>query len=119
MTGAADRHADTIAALQRAVLKTPGAASIDERAAAESAAPTGTAADAYLEKVRHASYRIVDADISSLKTAGMTEDAILELSLAAALGEATRVFDRSIRALSAAPASAATLPSSSAVDAEA
>jgi alkylhydroperoxidase family enzyme len=119
MSGAADRHADTIAALRRAVLKTPGAASVDERAAAESAAPTGTVADAYLEKVRHASHRIVDADIDSLKAAGMTEDAILELSLAAALGEATRDFDRSIRALLAAPASATAGTPSGAVDAEA
>jgi alkylhydroperoxidase family enzyme len=119
MSDAAGRHAETIAALRRAVLMTPGALSVDERAAAESAAPTGTVADAYLEKVRHASYRIIDADIDSLTTAGMTEDAILELSLAAALGEATRGFDRSIRALLAAPASAAAHPPSGVVDAEA
>ena len=80
MSDAAGRHAETIAALRSAVLVTPGAWSVDERAAAESAAPTGTVADAYLERVRHASYRIIDADIDSLTTAGMTEDAILELS---------------------------------------
>lgn len=99
MSGAADRHADAIAALRRAVLETWGAATLDQRAATESAAPTGTAADACLEKVRHASYRIVDADIDALRTAGMTEDAVFELTLAAALGEATRTFDRSMRAL--------------------
>jgi hypothetical protein len=119
MSDAAGRHADTIAALRRAVLMTPGAASLDERAAAESGAPTGTVADAYLEKVRHASYRIIDADIDSLTTAGLTEDAILELSLAAALGEATRGFDRSIRAFLAAPALATAHPPSGVADAEA
>jgi alkylhydroperoxidase family enzyme len=119
MSDATGRHADTIAALRRAVLMTPGAASVDERAAAASGAPTGTVADAYLEKVRHASYRIIDADIDMLKTAGMTEDAILELTLAAALGEATRGFDRSIRALLAAPAVGAAHAPSVAVDAEA
>ena len=100
------RHADMIAALRRAVITTPGASTLDERSAAESAGPTETVADAYLEKVRHASYRIVEADIDGLKTAGLTEDAILELTLAAALGEATRNFDRSIRALHDAPTEA-------------
>jgi hypothetical protein len=117
MSDAASRHADTIAALRRAVLMTPGAVALDKRAAAESAAPTGTVADAYLEKIRHASYRSIDADIHSLTAAGMTEDAILELSLAAALGEATRGFDRSIRALLAAPALADAQSASVTVDA--
>jgi alkylhydroperoxidase family enzyme len=110
---------DTIDWLRRAVITTPGAATLDERAAAESAGPTGTAADAYLDKVRRTSYRIVDADIDSLKATGLTEDAILELTLAAALGEATRVFERAIRALREAPASPATPSSSGAVEAKA
>jgi alkylhydroperoxidase family enzyme len=119
MSHATVRHADTLAWLRRAVITTPGAATLDERAAAESASPTGTAADAYLDKVRRTSYRIVDADIDSLRATGMTEDAILELTLAAALGEATRVFERSIRALLEAPAPPAVPPSSGAVEAKA
>jgi alkylhydroperoxidase family enzyme len=94
----ANRHADKIAALRRAILETPGIASLDQRAAAESAAPTGSA-DGYLDKVRRESYRIVDDDIDALRAAGLTEDAIFELTLAAALGEATRILDRSIGAL--------------------
>jgi alkylhydroperoxidase family enzyme len=103
MASAADRHADKIAALRRAILETPGDASRDQRAAAESAAPTGPA-DVYLDKVRRESYRIVDGDIDALRADGLTEDAIFELTVAAALGEATRILDRSIGALAAVPA---------------
>jgi alkylhydroperoxidase family enzyme len=67
-----------------------------QRAAAEAGEPTGTATEAYLDKVRRDSYRIVDADIDALRTSGLREDAILELTLAAALGEATRRFDRAM-----------------------
>ena len=100
MSNAAFRHADKIDALRRAILETPGDASIDQRSAAESAAPTGPA-DAYLDKVRLAAYRIVDRDIDALREAGLTEDAIFELTVAAALGEATRILDRSVGALAA------------------
>lgn len=99
MGGRLDRHADTIAALRRAILETPGATEVWERAAAEAGEPTGTAADAYLDNVRRGSYRIVDADIDALRAAGVREDAIFELTLAAALGEATRRFDRAMAAV--------------------
>jgi hypothetical protein len=92
------RHADKIATLRRAILETPGDASLDQRSAAESAAPTGPA-DAYLDKVRRESYRIVDGDIDALRAAGLTEDAIFELTVAAAIGESSRILDRSIGAL--------------------
>jgi hypothetical protein len=108
MASATDRHADAIGHLRRAVLETPGNASLDLRAAAESAAPTGPA-DVYLDKVRRESYRIVDGDIDALRAAGLTEDAIFELTVAAALGEATRILDRSIGAL--AVVSAPSVPS--------
>lgn len=90
------RHADRIAALQRAILETPGATDRSERLAAEAGQATGTPADAYLAKVRTESYRIIDADVDALRTAGIPEDAIFELTLAAALGEATRRFDRAV-----------------------
>jgi hypothetical protein len=94
------RHADTITTLRRAILETPGATEVWQRAAAEAGEPTGLATDAYLDKVRRDSYRIVDSDIDELRAADVGEDAILELTLAAALGEATRRFDRAIAAVS-------------------
>jgi alkylhydroperoxidase family enzyme len=90
------RHSDRTAALQRAILDTPGATDRSKRLAAEAGQPTGTPADAYLAKVRSESYRIVDADVDALRSAGMPEDAIFELTLAAALGEATRRFDHAL-----------------------
>jgi hypothetical protein len=95
-----DRHADMIAALRWAVLETPGVTEVGQRAAAEAGEPTGTATDVYFDKVRRDSYRIVDADIDALRATGMREDAIFELTLAVALGEATRRFDRAMAAVS-------------------
>jgi alkylhydroperoxidase family enzyme len=94
-----DRHADAISALRRAVLESSGVTSPEARSAAAAGAPTETAADDYLRKVRGESYRMADADIEALRRAGLSEDAIFELTLAAALGEATRRFDRVIAAL--------------------
>jgi alkylhydroperoxidase family enzyme len=41
----------------------------------------------YLAKVKHA-YRVVDADVEALTTKGLSDDAIFEVTVAAALGEA-------------------------------
>ena len=98
-----DRHVARIVALRSAVLETPGASRPAERSAAEAGRPTGTAADDYLGNVRGASYRIVDADVDALRSAGLAEDAIFELTLAAALGEATRRFDLALAAVASTP----------------
>lgn len=43
------------------------------------------AAQRYVEKVRRHAYRVVDDDVEALREAGYDEDAIFELTLAAAL----------------------------------
>ncbi len=43
------------------------------------------AAERYVEKVRRHAYRVVDADVEALRAAGYDEEAIFELTLAAAL----------------------------------
>ena len=43
----------------------------------------------FVAKVRRDSTRMTDADLALLRAAGLTEDEILELTLAAALGAAT------------------------------
>ena len=91
-----DGHAARISALRRAVLTTAGATTAVERSAAEAGQPTGTVADGYLAKVREQSFRIVDADVAALRDGGLSEDAILELTLAAALGAATRRFEAGV-----------------------
>lgn len=96
-----ERHLDRISDLRRAILDTPGDAGHGERSAAEAGERTDTPADVYLDKVRRESHRITDADIDSLREAGLSEDAIFELTLATALGEATRRLNRALKALAA------------------
>jgi hypothetical protein len=94
-----DRHQARFAALRRAVLATPGAIDPDVRVLAAAGERTGTGVDPYLAQVRGASYRITDADVEALRQAGFSEDAVLELTLAAAIGEATRRHERAMGAL--------------------
>jgi alkylhydroperoxidase family enzyme len=55
--------------------------------------------DSYLAKVRDHSYRIAGRDFETLSAAGLTEDEIFELTVAAALGAALRSFDAGMRVL--------------------
>jgi hypothetical protein len=45
---------------------------------------------AYVEKVRRSSYRVASSDIDALQASGLDDDAIFEVTVAAALGEALR-----------------------------
>jgi hypothetical protein len=93
------RHAPRIAILRRAILVTPGATSPAERMDAEAQAVTAGPAAGYLLKVRNQSYRIVDDDLRALRAAGLGEDAILELTLATALGAAKSLWEQGMAAL--------------------
>ena len=44
----------------------------------------------YVATVRQSAYRVTDADITALRALGLSDDAIFELTVAAALGEAER-----------------------------
>ena len=95
-----DRHTEAVSAVRDAVLRTPGATDT----AAREAAFLGSGGDSeplasYVAKVHEASYRITDADFEALRTAGLSEDAVFELTLAAALGAAGRLLDAGLRAL--------------------
>ncbi len=85
--------------LADAVLRTPGDADPELRATVEAyAASLGGRSGAvpelpdelrpYVEKVARHAYKVVDADVERLRNAGYSEDAIFELTLAAALGAA-------------------------------
>ena len=43
------------------------------------------AAQAYVDKVRRHAYKVTDADVDALRAAGMSEDAVFELTVAVAL----------------------------------
>jgi len=93
------RYADLVAALRAAVFDGAGALDpvIRRAAGAGSAVPEMWAA--YVGKVRDASYRITDHDISVLKAAGCTEEEIFEITVAAATGAALQRLDLGLRAM--------------------
>jgi hypothetical protein len=69
------------------------------RRAAFSGQPLPEPLDQYLRKVRGASYQLTDADVERLRAAGVAEDAIFELTIAAALGAAERGLRAGLAAL--------------------
>jgi alkylhydroperoxidase family enzyme len=60
--------------------------------------PLGTLVD----KVTKHAHEVTDADIDAARTAGFSEDQILEIVICAAVGEATRQHDSALAALEAA-----------------
>jgi alkylhydroperoxidase family enzyme len=94
-----DRHADAVSAIRDAVLTTPGATDAATRQGAFLGGGDREPLAGYVAKVREASHRIRDADFAALRAVGLSEDAIFELTLAAALGAAGRRLDAGLRAL--------------------
>ena len=93
------RHAEAVAALKRAVLQSPGVTEPAARLAAfggeDLPAPFGD----YAAKVQEASERITDRDVQALLQGGCTQDAVFELTVAAALGAAMRRLEAGLRPL--------------------
>jgi alkylhydroperoxidase family enzyme len=69
------------------------------RGVAERTTPAPEAMEAYLEKVRRHAYRVTDADVEELKAAGLSEEAIFEQTVAAAIGEGLRRLDAAERVI--------------------
>jgi len=93
-----DRHAREIDDLVREVLDGPGVTTRSERAAARDGSGPESM-QAYLTKVREHSYRVSDEDFDALRAAGVSEDAIFELTVAAAVGAASRRLEKARRAM--------------------
>ena len=90
--------------MAQAILETPGDADRELRRAVEAYAAgheTELPDDLrpYVEKVTRNAYKVVDADVDRLREAGYSEDAIFELTLAAALGAARTRLDAGLRAM--------------------
>jgi alkylhydroperoxidase family enzyme len=99
------RHTEAMERVAEAILGTPGDVDSELRRAVEAfAAGRGTELPAdlrpYVEKVARNAYKVVDADIDRLREAGYSEDAIFELTLAAALGAARARLDAGLKAMS-------------------
>ena len=55
----------------------------------------------FVAKVRDASYRVTDEDVNALTAAGLAEDEIFELTVAAAVGASAELVEPALSALKA------------------
>ena len=91
-------HRALFAAVRRAILDGNGKASGEARQRAYD----GKGEGAYLEKVVQYAARITDEDMAAMRASGHDDDQIFELSVAAAVGQASRQYDAAVAALDAA-----------------
>ena len=92
------RFADLMAVLVDAVVNSPGHLEA-ERRAAFAGEPLAGAAGEFAEKVRRHAYRVTEEDFGALRRDGMDEDAIFELAIACAVGEAHARLRAGLQAL--------------------
>jgi hypothetical protein len=92
-----NRHSAAIERLRRSVLEGPGHTDRELRRAVAAYAgelwwygktevPIPDELKPYLDKVTLSAYKVVDEDVEALRAAGYSEDGILEVTLACALG---------------------------------
>jgi hypothetical protein len=101
MSDAATRYRDNV--VERA-LNGPATASVAERRAAFVNGGVDPRASALVEKIARRAWTVTDGDVAATKAAGVSEDEIFELTVCAALGQATRQLDSALAALDAATA---------------
>lgn len=98
--------------LIEAVLTTPGevdfslrrtvearAATLSGRLSSETTGEVPPELTRYIDKVALHAYKVTDADVETLRTAGYTEDAILEITMSAVLGAGVARLERGLNAL--------------------
>jgi alkylhydroperoxidase family enzyme len=81
------------------VLGGKGRASVEDRRAAFANADVPAAGRALIDKVTKNAWKVTDEDVAAAKAAGLTEDQVFELSVCAAMGQATRQLDAAMAAL--------------------
>jgi alkylhydroperoxidase family enzyme len=81
-------HDELTRKLTESILTCPGAVEPALRKAIVDGGAVPEALAAYVDKVKRHAYRVTVEDIEALKKAGYSEDAILEITLSAALGAA-------------------------------
>jgi hypothetical protein len=90
---------DLIEALRAAVVDGPGVTPPPVRRAAYSGDAVPADAGTYVDKVRRHAYKVTDADVDALRSAGWSDDAIFEITVATALGSALSRRERARRAM--------------------
>ncbi len=91
-------------ALIARILQGPGVVPRSERHAAFNNERIGGPIGQLTHKVAMSPHTITDDDILAARSAGFSEDQIFELVVCAAIGEATREYERALSALEAAAA---------------
>ena len=89
-------------ALVRRILEGPGKASPSVRRTAFNHSGLAEPLAALVDKVARHAYRVSDEDITAARVSGLSEDQVFEIVVCAATGQATRQYDRALRALEAA-----------------
>ena len=95
----ADRHAAGVDTLRRAVFESAGSTEPAVRVAAGSGGQLPDPIGSYAEMVRDRSYRIADSDLDELTAAGLSDDAIFEITVAAAVGAALQRLTAGMRVI--------------------
>jgi len=98
------------------VLKGPGSASPAARQAAFDNRGVDDRSSTLVAKVARHAWTVTDEDVAATKRAGVSEDEIFELAVAAALGQATRQLNAALAALDEATRPAAASPLSTVQD---
>lgn len=81
------------------VLEGPGRCTTDRRRAAFAHAGGEGGAQALLDKATRTAWKVTDEEVAAARAAGVTEDQLFELVVAAALGQATRQHDTALAAV--------------------
>lgn len=97
--GPNERHVAAVDALRQAVFQSSGSTESAVRVAAGRGKVLPEPLGSYAAKVRDQSYRITDADLAGLAAAGICDDAIFEITIAAAVGAALQRLDAGMRAV--------------------
>ena len=100
-------HSALFAAVRRAILDGNGKTSGDQRRRAYDGEGMDGAVASYVRMVKEQAARIGDEDLAAVRAAGLDDDHIFELTVAAAVGQASRQYDAAVVALDAAIAAGA------------
>ena len=90
---------DRFGKLRRTVLGPRGLLDVRIRSAALDGAAVPSSLETYVAKVRECAYKVTDADVAAMRTAGWGEEEIFELTLATALGAALSRHERARAAM--------------------
>jgi hypothetical protein len=93
------RYDDFRKRLEEAVLNAPGDTPEALRRAVLENGSIPPALASYVDTVKRHAFKVTDADIAALQRAGHSDDALFEITVAAAVGAALHRLDRGMAAL--------------------